>query len=239
MVLSIDEIVKLEVETFLPDESTYKMFGTPLKPPSAFRNAHRDKLVDFFKFEEFQEQLDEAPKIILNLMPNYLSSEDFSKIKNELNKSINQFILIAISMDPTGEKPVVLRELFGISNDSLVFIYELGIDQMKKNNCKDANALFVFLTTMTPFVPSFWIAQGACLQVLDRHEDAIESFKFAKQLKPSDPLPRAYLIESYRSMKQDDESDAEIEALKSLIQTLDEDEKVQWENRINEMAARP
>lgn len=236
MVLSIDDIVKMEVETFIPDESHYKMFATPLKPPSAFRNAHREKLVDFFKFEELQEQLEEAPKIILNLMPSYLPIDDFTKIKNELNKSINHFILIAISMGESAEKPPILQELFGISNDSLVYIYELGIELVKKNNHKDASALFVFLTTMTPYVPSFWIAQGVCLQVLNRHEDAIEIFKTAKLLKPVDPLSLLYLIESYKNLKLDDEAKIELEALKNLIQTFEGDEKIRWEQKINEIS---
>lgn len=233
MVLFIEDIVKQEVETFIPDESYYKMFATPLKPPSAFRNAHRDKLVDFFKFEELQEQLEEAPKIVLNLMPSFIPVDDFTKIKNELNKSINQFILIAISMEESSEKPLILQKLFGISDDSLVRIYELAIDLVKKNNHKDANCLFVFLTTMTPYVPSFWIAQGACLQALDRHEDAVEMFKTAKLLKPVDPLALVYLIESYKKLKFEDEAKAELEALKALVQTFEGDEKIKWEQKIN------
>ena len=236
MVLSIDDIVKMEVETFIPDESHYKMFATPLKPPSAFRNAHRDKLVDFFKFEELQEQLEEAPKIVLNLMPSYLPADDFTKIKNELNKSINHFILVAISMGESAEKPPLLQELFGISDGSLIHIYELGIDLVKKNNHKDATALFVFLTTLTPYVPSFWIAQGICLQALDRHEDAIENFKTAKLLKPVDLLSLFYLIESYKNLKLDEEAKIEFESLKSLIQTFEGDDKVKWEQKINEIS---
>ncbi len=236
MVLFIDDIVKLEIETLIPDESHYKMFATPLKPPSAFRSAHKDKLVDFFKFEELQEQLEAAPKIVLNLMPNYLSNEDFTKIKTELNKSINQFILIAISMDQNSEKPPILQELFGISDDSLVRIYELGIDLVKKNSFKEANSLFVFLTTMTPYVPSFWIAQGVCLQALERHEDAVEILKTAKLLKPADPHCFIYLIESYKNLKLDNEEKIEFDALKNLVQILEGDEKVQWENKISEIS---
>lgn len=235
MVLFIEDIVKQEVETFIPDESYYKMFATPLKPPSAFRNAHREKLIDFFKFEELQEQLEEAPKIILNLMPTFVPVDDFTKIKDELNKSINHFIRIAISMGESSEKPPILQELFGISDESLVHIYELGIDLVKQNNHKDANALFVFLTTMTPYVPSFWIAQGACLQALDRHEDAVEMFKTAKLLKPVDPLALVYLIESYKNLKREDEAKVELETLKTLVESFEGDEKTKWEQKVNEI----
>jgi tetratricopeptide (TPR) repeat protein len=236
MILSIDDIVKSEVESFIPDESYYKMFATPLKPPSAYRNAHRDNLMDFFKFEEMHEQLEEAPKIILHLMPNYLSEEEFNKIKNELNKSINQFILIAISMGETSEKPIVLQEFFGITNDSLLRIYELGVDLVKKDNYKDAVALFVFLTTMTPYVPSFWIAQGVCLQAMDRHEDAIEVFKNAKILKRNDPVPSTYIIESYLNLKNKDEAKVELDTLKNIVSSLEDDKKKSWEQKIKEIA---
>lgn len=235
MILSIDDIVKSQIEAFIPDESHYKMFATPLKPPSAFRQAHRDNLMDFFKFEELQEQLDEAPKIILNLMPNYLSSEDFNRIKNELNKSIHHFILVAISMSETSEKPILLKDLFGITDDSLMRIYELGVDLVKKNNYKDGNILFVFLTTMTPYVPSFWIAQGVCLQALNRHEDAIEIFKTAKLLKPNDPVPSVYLIESYLNLKNSNEAKIELDALQDTVQALKDDEKKNWELKIREI----
>lgn len=235
MILSIEDIVKSQVEAIIPDESQYQMFATPLKPPSAFRKAHQENLMDFFKFEELHEQLEQAPKIILSLMPNYLPSEEFNKIKSELDKSINQFILVAISMSETSDKPILLQELFGITDDSLLKIYELGVDLVKKNNYKDGIALFVFLTTMSPYVPSFWIAQGVCLQALNSHEDAIELFKNAKILKPSDPVPFAYLIECYLILKKNDEAKTELEALKSTVETLQDGEKKNWEQKIKEI----
>lgn len=236
MVLSIDDIVKSKVESFVPDESYYKMFATPLKPPSACRKSHQDSLMDFFKFEELQEQLEEAPKIILNLMPSYLPPEDFNRIKEELNKSIHHFILVAISMEESSDKPIMLQELFGITDDSLMHIYELGVDLVKKNNYRDANVLFVFLTTMVPYVPSFWIAHGICLQALDRHEEALEVFKTAKLLKPNNPLTSAYLIESYLHLKNTDEAKNEFNALKELILVLEGEEQTKWEQKIKEIS---
>ena len=106
---------------------------------------------------------------------------------------------------------------------------------MKKNNYKEGVSLFVFLTTMTPYVQSFWLAQGVCLQGLNRHEDAIEIFKTAKLLKPADPIPLAYLIESYTTEKLNTEAKTEFDALKSLVESLEGDNKTRWEQKIKEI----
>lgn len=234
-VSTIDDLMKPEIEAFIPDESQYQIFATPLKPPSAFRKAHQDNLAEFFKFEELQEHLEEAPKIVLKLMPNYRSQEDFAKIKNEIDKSIHQFILISLSMSETSEKPIFLKDLFGITDDSLMWIYELGVELVKKNNYSDGYILFVFLTTLAPYVEGFWISQGISLQALNRHEDAIETFKNAKILKPNDPIPSAYLIESYLNLMQKNEAEIELNSLKNLVKTLESEEKNHWENKIKEI----
>ena len=74
---TIEQFVESQVETLVQDDSYYQMFATPLKPPSAFKKAHREQLMDFFKFAELRAQLEEAPKIVLELLPNFVLPEEF------------------------------------------------------------------------------------------------------------------------------------------------------------------
>lgn len=235
MSVSIEDIAKSHAEATLPDESYYQNFATPLKPPSAFRNAHRNQLEEFFKFEELREQLEESQKLILSLMPTFITKDEFLKLKGEIDKSIDHFILVALSMgkDLSPDKPLLFQELFGISDDSMIRIYELGSDLVKKNNYKDGNALFVFLSTMAPHVSSYWISQGVCLQAMDRHEDAVEIFKAAKFLKPSDPMPSSYILESLINLKNSEQAKIELEALKNIVHLMDGEDKKSWEQKIN------
>lgn len=233
---TIESFVESQVETLVQEDSYYQPLATSLKPPSAFRKQHREQLMDFFKFAELRAQLEEAPKIILELMPSLVTPEEFDKIKEELNKSSDHFLRAGLSMhDDPSEKPILFQELFGLSDDTLIHVYDLGVDLVKKSNYKDGNSLFAFLTTMAPHVASYWISQGVCLQALNEHEDAIAMFSSAKFLSPTDPAPSAYTIESHLILKNNDKAKFELDVLKNIVQALNGDEKTTWEAKIKEI----
>lgn len=232
----INELVESQVEALVEDDSYYQALATPLKPASAFKREHRRQLEDFFKLTELRKQFEEAPKLILNLLPNLVSTLEFNQVKDELDKSSENFIKNMAIGSQSSEKPVLFQELFGLSDETLMSIYDLGVDLVQKENFDHANTLFVFLTTLAPHVTSYWIAQGVCLQALDRHKDAIAIFDAAKVLDPSEPALSAYTIESYLALKEKDKASLEIDALKEIIKSLSGDKKLKWEAKINEMS---
>ncbi len=231
----LEDLIESQVEGLIQEDSYYQMFATPLKPASAFKNAHKKQLLEFFKLTELRSQLENAPDLILTLMPKYLSKPEFDKIKLELDNSGDHFLRFIESMKEETEKPILFQEMFGLSDDTLLKVYELAVNLVKQEYYDDANTLFVFLATLAPHVPSYWIAQGACLQALGRHEEAVSVFSAAKFLNPSDPAPSAYSIESYQILKDQDKAKLELSLLKEVVKSLKNEEKAKWEQKINEI----
>lgn len=229
----LEDLIESQVDNLIQEDSYYQMFATPLKPAKAFKQAHRKQLIEFFKLTELREQLEHAPELLLEHLPNFVPKEEFDQIKKELDNSGEHFVRFVESMsDEPSEKPILFQEMFGLSDDTLLHIYDFGADLVKKENYEDALTVFVFLTTMAPHVPSYWIAQGACLQALDRHEEAISVFNAAKFLNSIDPSPSFYMIESHLALKDNTRAKLEVNSLKEIISNLSGDEKNNWEQRI-------
>jgi len=234
----LDELIESQVESLIQDDSYYQHFATSLKPASQIKMEHKKQLLDFFKLTELRKQLESAPLLIESLLPELISAEEFAKVKGELDQSSEHFITFIASMNKeTAEKPVLFQEMFGLSDETLLYIYELSVDLVKKGKYEEANTLFVFLTTLAPHVPSYWIAEGACLQALNRHEEAIAVFSAAKFLNPSDPAPFAYSVESYYMLKDTEKAKPELDALKEIVKLSSGDEKIKWEQKIKDMPA--
>jgi tetratricopeptide (TPR) repeat protein len=230
----LDDLIKSQVETLVQDDSYYQMLATPLKPASAIKQAHRTQLVEFFKLKDLRSQLENAPTILMELLPDFVSRQDFEVIKAELDNSGEHFVRFVESMAEESDRPILFQEMFGLTDDTLLHIYELSVDVVKKGNYKDANTLFVFLTTLAPHVSSYWIAQGACLQVLSRHEEAVAVFNAAKFLNPADPAPCAYSVESYIELKDAEKAKQELGVLKDVVKALEGEDKKIWEQKLKD-----
>ena len=233
----INELVESQVNSLIQDDSYYQGIATPLKPAAAFKREHRKQLEDFFKLNGLRKQFEEAPNIILDYLPELVNPLEFSRVKTELDQSSENFMkYFETEGDQPSEKPVLFQEMFGFSDDTLLNVYALGVDLVRKKDYERANALFVFLSTLAPHVTSYWIAQGVCLQSLNRHEDAVTIFNTAKILNPLDPSISAYTIESYLVLKENDKAKLELDVLKEVTKFLSGDEKVKWETKIIELS---
>lgn len=229
----LEDLIESQVENLIQEDSYYQLLATPLKSADSIKKEHKRQLIDFFKLTELRKQLETAPDLILNQLPDFTSKEEFDKIKSELDKSGDHFIHYIQNLNENeSDKPILFQEIFGLSDETLLKIYELGADFVKNGKFEDANTLFVFLTTMAPHVPSYWIAQGVSLQALLKHEEAIQVFEAAKFLNPDNPAPYFYIIESLLMTKDKEKLDEELSLLRSLVTHLDPIEMKNWEEKL-------
>jgi tetratricopeptide (TPR) repeat protein len=230
----LDELIETQVKELIQDDDYYQGLATPLKSVALCKQEHREKLTEFFKFKEQRALLDQAQKLIMDLMPAFIPPIEFTKIKEELDNSGSHF---AHFMESRGnekpDRPILFQEMMGLSNETLLHIYALGLDLHEKGLFKDGLALFTLLTFLAPHVTSYWILEGTCLQSLNQHQEALAALSAAKLLNPSDPLPIAYSIESYRSLKEKDQLLSEIQLLEKVVNTLDSEEKGIWRDQLN------
>lgn len=237
----LEKLVESEVESLIQDDSYYQVFATPLKPAKMFKQQHRRQLIEFFKLPKVNSQLNIAQSLILNLLPDSISPEEFAKVKDEVDKSGEHFLHFieqqsntpeAPATPDTPEKPILFQEMVGISDTTLLHVYDLAKNLIEKGKTEDASALFVFLTTLAPHVPSYWIALGVCYQDLNWHEDAIAAFGAAKFLNPENPAPSFYTVESYNTLRDTEKAKFELEELNNIIKNLGNEEKEQWNKKI-------
>ena len=134
-------------------------------------------------------------------------------------------ISFATTLDLTSAKPISMQQIFGISDDSLIHIYELTQYLVHHKHYDDAIQILTFLTTMAPQISSFWLTFGICLQLLNQHESAIALFDIVKALHPTDPAPFIYSAESYVILHHINKAQHEIDLVKPL---LEHSEKGPW-----------
>jgi tetratricopeptide (TPR) repeat protein len=229
----IEELIDANIDGILEDDAYYNLQATPIKPASAVKAEHRKQLKAFFMLTELREQLNEAQELILKWLPSLISQEEFAKVKSEFDGASEHFFHYVEAMsEEDKEKTVLLQEMFGLSNETLLHAYALGSKFFKEGKTMEAWAIFVFLTTMTPYVASYWIAQGICLTNMNRQEEALTLFNTAKFLNPTDPVPVAHMCECYVALKDRDGAKRELATLKTIVTSLGGDEKRTWEEKI-------
>lgn len=230
----LDELIETQVENLIQDDDYYQALATPLKPAAIVKKEHREQLTEFFNFKEQRARFEQAQALITDLMPSFASPEAFAKVKEELNNSTAYFShFIKSSEAESSDRPILLQEMFGLSDETLLHIYAFGRDLVGKGQFQDALALFALLTTLAPHVPSYWISEGLCFQKLNLHEEALAAFSAAKFLNPLDPTPIAYSIESHHILKENEQMKNEIESLEKVVANLDSNEKATWKERLN------
>ncbi len=226
---NIIELVESQVSELIQHDDYYQGLATPLKSAAVVKQEHKTQLSEVLNFKEQRIRLNHAQKIIIDLMPTHVSPAEVTKINEEFDKSVSHFSNFKIETD----KPLLFQDMLGFSDETLLHIYSLGLNLVKIGQFQDALALFNFLTMLTPHVTSYWILEGICFQHLNLHKEALAAFSAAKFLNPIDPLPIAYSIECYRSLKETDLLRQEVQLLEKIVTALEAKERDIWYNRLN------
>jgi len=232
------QIVEEKADEIVASDHECEFYATPLKSEKMLKKAYREDLVKFFKLSDVQQSLENAEKIILTQMSNFIPPEKFEKIKHEINQSGEHFVQFINSLShekvKNSENPILLQQVFGLCNDTLLQIYSFAADLVKRECFNEAIYIFAFLATLAPHVSSYWIGQGACLQALDRHEEALAAFSVARAIKADNPAPIIYSIESYLAINDKENAVNEAQLVKKIAWTFETEEKNYWLKKINQ-----
>lgn len=183
--LLLNELIESQVEELIQDHDYYQGLATPLKSSAICKQEHIRQLTEFFQFAEQRARLEHAQKLITDLMLPFVSPIEFNKIKEELDNSSSHFShFMETKANEEAERPILIQEMLGLSDETLMHIYALGQDLVEKGQFQDALALLTFLTLLAPHVPSFWILEGVCFKNLNLHEEATAALSAAKFLNP-------------------------------------------------------
>lgn len=85
------------------------------------------------------------------------------------------------------------QDILGFSDQTVNKLYHAAHQLLEHQRYTDAANAFVFLVTLNPYRPHYWMGLGASLQFCHEYESAIDAYEMAALYKVEDPLPYFYL----------------------------------------------
>jgi hypothetical protein len=120
-----------------------------------------------------------------------------------------------------GKKEITepLQAMLGLSNETLLWFYDMALDFFKQDKKEEASSIFQLLTTLNPLVCDYWIALGITQRSLKQEEKALHSFKMASLMDSKNPIPRYNSIEIHLEHHELESAKAELHLLEEIIKT--------------------
>lgn len=227
--LFLKEFIESQVDSLLKDDDYYQVKATALKSAKQLKLEHRTQIKESLLMKDFRNSMTKAVSLIFTKLPQHINHEDFKKVQGEL-EHILEHLATPPQLDTNGEEepqPIIFRNLWGISNETLLHIHHFANTLIQKHEYADANDLLIFLVTISPDIAGFWVSRGICLQGMDRDEEALQVLNVAKVLAPEDPISMIYTIQSYLKVKEKEKASDELLHLEEYLNTNPE-EKLKW-----------
>jgi len=125
---------------------------------------------------------------------------------------------IIVSESYLSKRPI----LGNFSSDIQLIFYDLATSFYYNAYIDEAINSFIFLTTINPYVPAFWIGLGLAYERNLDQSKAIDSFKTAISVSPNDFTPYCGLIRCFETMQ-------DFTAIEELLEAAKENEAIKEE----------
>lgn len=152
----------------------------------------------------------------LHLLP----SDKRTRIEKELSGlSLKADTILPGLLDGKKEMTEPLQVMLGLSNETLLWFYDMALDFFKQDKKEEASSIFQLLTSLNPLVCDYWIALGITQRSLKQEEKALHSFKMASLMDSKNPIPRYNSIEIHLEYHELESAKAELHLLEDIIKT--------------------
>ena len=113
--------------------------------------------------------------------------------------------IIAKLKDPTIliryiEDGKTFQEILGYSEERMEAYYQKAKELFDRQAYEKAAEVFLFLTTLNPYVPSFWLGLGMSEELLHHFHEALRAYGMAIFTHPQDPLPHYHSATCYLAL---------------------------------------
>ncbi len=85
------------------------------------------------------------------------------------------------------------QEIMGFSDETMAKFYRAAHHLIERERYPEAADAFLFLVTLNPKNPEFWLGLGMATQMCGNFDDAIDAYEMAAFYKLDDPVPYFYL----------------------------------------------
>jgi tetratricopeptide (TPR) repeat protein len=223
--LNEDEVLDILLEPY----EYYELLATPLKQANAFKEEHRQCLKEMFQFNEFGRRMNKGFDLIIDLLPEIVGRKAWEKLAQEFaerDQHAQQYLSQRFSIGENGEPPTVQR-LWGISDDSLLHIYNLGRQLLEDEQFDQADAVFTVLSYLNPNIPEYALGKGIALYSIGNYKDAAEMLQVAKTLLPNKVAPFLYSALCQTVLQNTEEVDKDLAAIEEIMKKSSE-ERDKW-----------
>ena len=108
------------------------------------------------------------------------------------------------------------QDIIELTPDEMLSFYNRGLELFEEKRLDDAADLFLFLTTLNPFVYEVWLAFAQVEQANQHWEASFQAFLQAIALKPREPEGYERLIEALKE-RGETEAAADFLAMKEAL----------------------
>ncbi len=167
----------------------------------------------FFEYEKLCDHMEKSSAVLEEALQK-LPPVEKEKMRDDLVSAWSK--LGTIDEDSALQKDS-LQAFLGLSNQVLLWIYQVAHNSFKENRHEEAQDLFFILVLLNPMVRDYWVALGYAYQARDLQERALESFSLASLLDPEHAVSRYQSAKIYLSQGEFHDALAELEVLEEII----------------------
>lgn len=227
----VDQEAELDeqIDRFIEEDA--ELLPTTQRPTRMKQERHRKKeeLKNSLTLVYLKNDIDLANQIIFSRMPQFLSSEEWESVSEELlncENSVKKFWEECQGGDH--QEPVAYYQILGLSSETLLHLYHFGQDLLENEEIVNSQAIFGFLVIIAPQIAPFWLALGRTYQFSGNYIEAVEVYEQGKAYDVK--LGRFYLFsaECYEAMDNEKAMNEEIATLRELIAD-DPENQVLWD----------
>lgn len=118
-------------------------------------------------------------------------------MNNDKNNSLDESVDEIIGFFGQGG---TFKDVKGISDDAMESIYSIAYNLYQAGKYDEAQKMFQFLCFYDHLNKKYFMGLGACQQMQEEYESAIEIFSFVSLLDSNDPRALVYLGDCYLAM---------------------------------------
>lgn len=211
--LKSDSQIKNELRARLHKEQNFDTIFKGIFNSFSLINAHLLTLNDKNKKKQIRDELDHALTVFSDLR-----KQTSQESKNQSNTNAPLWV-----------------GLYGISDETLLMIYDIVLENVKHNQINNAKDLLQILLLFAPTITSFWNALGFCFQTEGNYDQALNIYLISEEINPELPDTHFYLVRCYMAMHEKSRAQEQVKKLNKLIAESKE-LKGHWKNEVEQLA---
>lgn len=198
-------------------DSIEKMVIELMKDPS-LDDSRSKELFNFFtsNLSNLKSMATKIPALIqskLTLLP----QNEKNRIEEELKGFFSEGKINMSFLKKEMEQGSLIQKTVGLSDETLLWIYGIGLELFEANQAQEASLIFLMLVLLNPLISDYWIALGITQRSLKEEEAAIYSFEMAALMNLNNPIPSYNLAEIYLKQKELEQAKKQLYLLEEIV----------------------